>query len=563
MSTHSRSLRRSTNRASYLRRSLVLPAILAATPAFAQYTSSNRDIFDPNTGVWTAGGVTLNGTSFVNLGLQGVGRFAASATDPRSGETIGSFSDLQITGFTKNPNGSYSGVFNSLPDRGYNSGAVFSNYGARINEFDFTFMPYTSSATTTLQTQIGLTFKQSTLFTYDHDNNPATPAIPTTGLVANGAGSLLGVTVPIVTGNTTLQGITVPGRLTVDAEGLAFDRRPGRDGSGWVSDEYGASIYHFNANKELDGVLKVPEALVPHSPVGTVNFQADPPINGRRINQGFEGLTTSPDGTKLFALLQSATLQDSGSGNQGRSNTRLLVYDVSGNNAPNDPIQQYVIQLPRVDDNGATGGRAVNRNAAQSTILALNDHQFLILSRDGNGRGSTGSPVFKSILLADLSMASNFDGFYDFEGAQVAPGGVLAPGITAITWTEALNLLGKLDLSVIELEQFGINLNTAPGNENTFSEKWEALSLVSALDPAAPNDYFLFVANDNDFQTAQTKMFDANGVLQTYSNTLENDTVVLAYRVTIAPVPEASTLAAGSVFALMTGALGMRARRRK
>ena len=563
MSPFHRSNRRPTNKAAYLRRSLVLPAILAATPAFAQYTSSNRDILDPNTGVWPAGGVTLNGTSFVNLGLQGVGRFAASSTDPRSGETIGSFSDLQITGFAKNPDGSYSGVFNSLPDRGYNSGAVFSNYGARINEFDFTFTPYTSSATTALQNQIGISFKQSSLFTYDHDNNPATPAIPTTGLVANGAGSLLGVAVPIVTGNTTLQNFTVAGRLTVDAEGLAFDRRPGRDGSGWVSDEYGASIYHFNANKELDGVLRVPEALVPHSSVGTINFQADPPINGRRINQGFEGLATSPDGTKLFALLQSATLQDSGSGNQGRSNTRLLVYDVSGNNAPSDPVQQYVIQLPRIDDNGATGGKVVNRNGAQSSILALNDHQFLILSRDGNGRGASGSPVFKSILLADISMASNFDGMFDFEDGAVAPGGVLRPGITPITWTEALNLIGKLDLGVTELAQFGINLNTAPGNVNTFSEKWEAMSLVSANDVAAPNDYFLFVANDNDFQTAQTKMFDANGVLQTYSNSLENDTVVLAYRVTVAPVSEASTLAAGSLFALLTCAFGMGARRRK
>ena len=563
MSPNPRSFRRLTNRASYLRRSLVLPAIVAATPAFAQYTSSNRDIFDPNTGVWPAGGVALNGTSFINLGLQGVGRFAAGSTDPRSGETIGSFSDLQITGFTKNPNGSYSGVFNSLPDRGYNSGAIFSNYGARINEFDFTFTPYTSSATTALQNQINLSFKGSTLFTYDHDNNSATPPIPTTGLVANGVGSLLGVTVPIVTGNTTLQNFTVPGRLTVDAEGLAFDRRAGRDGSGWVSDEYGASIYHFNKDKVLDGALQVPEALVPHSPVGTVNFLADHPINGRRINQGFEGLTTSPAGTKLFALLQSATLQDSdaAAGNPGRSNARLLVYDISGNNAPTDPVQQYVIQLPRIDDNGGT--KAVNRTGAQSSILALNDHQFLILSRDGNGRGASGSPVFKSILLADLSMASNFDGFYDLEGAQIAPNGVLRPGVTAITWTEALNLIGKLDLSVTELAQFGINLNTAPGDINTLSEKWEAMSLVSALDPAAPNDFFLFVANDNDFLTAQTKMFDANGVLQTYSNNLENDTVVLAYRVTIAPVPEVSTLAAGSAFTLAIGALGLRARRRK
>ena len=77
----------------------------------------------------------------------------------------------------------------------------------------------------------------------------------------------------------------------------------------------------------------------------------------------------------------------------------------------NDPTQQYVIQLPRLDVDGGT--QAVNRTAAQSSIVALNDHQLLILSRDGNGRGAGGSPVFKSILLADLNGATNIDGVFE------------------------------------------------------------------------------------------------------------------------------------------------------
>ena len=56
-------------------------AAIAATLAIpgvvhAQYTSSNRDILVPNTDAWPSGGVTLGGTSFINLGLQGVGRVA-------------------------------------------------------------------------------------------------------------------------------------------------------------------------------------------------------------------------------------------------------------------------------------------------------------------------------------------------------------------------------------------------------------------------------------------------------------------------------------------------------
>ncbi|HEY5752263.1 MAG TPA: esterase-like activity of phytase family protein [Chthoniobacterales bacterium] len=513
--------------------------------AFAQYTSSNRDILTPNTGTWNATGVTLNGLNFVNLGLQGVGRIAASTTDPVTGESIGSISDMQINDWTRTTGGSYTGTFNFLPDRGYNAGSTFSNYAARINTFSFTFTPYTSPSTTTAQNQIQTTYTGTQRFTYDHDNNVATSPIYTTGLLANGSTIQFGgQPIPTVTQATSnpLEGNTpITDRLTLDTEGLAFDPRAGRSGSGWVSDEYGANIYHFNSSKQIDGILAIPKALVPHSPTGTVNFNVDPPIDGRRINQGFEGLAVNHDGTRLYTLLQSATIQDSGSGNQGRTNTRLLVYDTSSENAPTDPIAQYVIQLPRVDSDG---GGTVDRTAAQSSIIAISDTQFLILSRDGNGRGASGSPVFKSILLADISKATNIDGLYDFEGAAVAPGGVLAANVTPLEWTEALNLLSKLDLGVTELEQFGLNLNTAPGDINSLSEKWEGLSLVSANDPAAPNDYFLFMGNDNDFLTSSGSMLDANGNPFTYNAGLENDTMLLAFRVQIVPEPGVTALLA-------------------
>jgi hypothetical protein len=505
----------------------------------APITSSNRDVLYPNTGAMPLSGVSLGGTNFRVLGLQGVGRIAANSIDPATGESLGSISDMQITNFQNLGGGTWSGRFEFLPDRGYNSGSIYSNYAARVNSFDFTFTPYTGTATTSAQNQIQTTFLGSTRFTYDHDANPATPGKYTSGMLANGVGSLFGRPIPTVAGNTTQSDGTVNGRLTMDAEGFVLDSRAGRAGSGWVSDEYGPYIYHFNASKQIDGLLHLPESLVPHSPTGTANFFADPPANGRRINQGMEGIAQTPSGNRLFGLLQSATIQDSGTGNQGRSNTRLLVYDISSSDAPTDPIAQYVIQLPRIDDNGGTP--AVNRTGAQSSILALNDHQLLILSRDGNGRGSTGAPVFKSVLLADLRGATNIDGLYDAEGNAVAPGGVLNASVTPISWVEALNMLGKLDLSVSELAQFGLNLNTAPGNINTLSEKWEGLALVSAQDPSAPHDYFLFIGNDNDFQSATGKYMDAAGNLQSYNAGLENDTMILAYRVQI--VPEPSTYA--------------------
>ncbi|MDH4408261.1 MAG: esterase-like activity of phytase family protein, partial [Verrucomicrobiales bacterium] len=228
-------------------------------PAF---TSSDINVLSSNTGIWNPAGVTVNGTQFVNLGLQGVGRVPANSIDPVTGESIGSVSDMQISGWKKNPDGSFAGTFHFLPDRGYNSGTIYSNYAARLNDFTFTFTPYTGAAPTLLQNQIALTFGGSRRFTYDHDGDSGTPAIYSTGLLATGKTTLFGTEIPTVTANTTQSDGTFANRLTVDAEGLILDSRPSKAGSGWVSDEYGPYIYHFNASGQIDGQLQLPAALV-------------------------------------------------------------------------------------------------------------------------------------------------------------------------------------------------------------------------------------------------------------------------------------------------------------
>lgn len=259
---------------------LVLVAFGAPRIGSAQYTSDNRDVLTPNTGAWPQDGVSLGGTTFINLGLQGVGRIPSTSLDPATGESLGSISDMQITEWKNNGNGTYEGIFNFLPDRGFNSGTTFSNYAARINEFSFTFTPYTLPAATTQQNQISFTKFSLTRFTYAHDNDTATPPVFTTGLLATSSVPVFGATAPASGVSTTIGGVTMTNRLTLDSEGLAFDPRGGRAGSGWIGDEYGAYVYHFDKNKQIDGVLPLPEATLPHSPAGTLNFAADPRRTG-------------------------------------------------------------------------------------------------------------------------------------------------------------------------------------------------------------------------------------------------------------------------------------------
>ena len=116
----------------------------------------------------------------------------------------------------------------------------------------------------------------------------------------------------------------------MDWEKSRLDLGPGGARSAISATDTGAYIYHFNSAKQIDGQIRLPEALIPHSPVGTINFLADPPINGRRVStRGWKGSLRSPDGTRLFGLLQSTTHPGFRQRQPGPClNARLVVYDL-------------------------------------------------------------------------------------------------------------------------------------------------------------------------------------------------------------------------------------------
>jgi hypothetical protein len=166
---------------------------------------------------------------------------------------------------------------------------------------------------------------------------------PTSGLDANVKGPYkrfdeISFQVPSV--NYTGNGFGGPGkggnRVTIDSESIFL----GKDGSFWISDEYGPYVYQFDSSGKMINAIRPPNAITPLRH-GKISFSADsPPIydqsleashednpTGRNNNQGFEGMTTNPDGTKLYVLLQSATNQDGGLNDE--ANTRFLIYDIS------------------------------------------------------------------------------------------------------------------------------------------------------------------------------------------------------------------------------------------
>ena len=144
-------------------------------------------------------------------------------------------------------------------------------------------------------------------------------------------------------------------------------------------------------------------------------------------------------------------------------------------------------------------------------------------------------------MLVDLAGATDISklngGAYDLEGGDITPSGTtLAAGITPVRWVEAVNLLNALQLG-----KFGLNLKAGiNADANSISEKWEGMALAPAKEPGSPNQFFLFVANDNDFTSTATKMRSLDGSTITTTNAVQqngvpvkNDTMFLVYRVTI------------------------------
>ncbi len=478
-----------------------------------------------------AGPISVNfgSDTYTMQGLVGVGRMDAALRD-QFGETFGSVSGLfaDAAAWQRTATG-YSGRLIALPDRGYNVAGT-TDYAARLNFIDFSFNPAALGSSGNAQTQLNLTLASSVRLFEQTANGPQF----FTGLDPSPGGLATGGARPAVGSQPQLPQ-AFNGKLSLDPEGLVRLK----DGSYLISDEYGPSIYRFDASGRYLGALPVPASLTPlrngapdYSSNNPGAGQPVPsptnPTAGRQNNQGLEGISLAPDGKTLIAVLQSATRQDLNTADTAstRRNTRVITYDISDLDAP-QLTGEFALQLPTYQQGSNT------RVAAQSEIYALSATRFLVLPRDGNGFGTgTAESLYRQVDIVDLAGATNVAG-----RAQIAPNGVLAAGIIPAVFKPWLNINDNSELNRFGLRNGGIN------DRNNLSEKWEGLALLSVLEVGAPDDYFLFIGNDNDFLT--TSGFQVGGA---YAATVDNDTTFLVYRVTLpglraAAVPEPGMLA--------------------
>lgn len=451
---------------------------------------------------------TCNGKTYVYQSLAGYGFTPSDARD-KFGDTaggIGSSAAIDPKSWKKNGN-TYTGTLWALPDRGWNTEGTL-NFQPRLHKFGIKFTPDPSaSASNPSEPNLELTYEDTIRFT-DPEGNPVTGLDPDfTGpyLSFEGIGE-----VPSATYEGDGFGGDGPGgvRVSADTEGLVLNK----DGSFWISDEYGAYIYRFDSSGKMLGAIAPPPAVIPRRnesvsfsaaspPRYNPDLEVEPenPDSGRSNNQGLEGMTASADGKYLYALLQSAAIQEGGADDATRRYTRLFQYDVSD---PSKPVYaaEYVVPLPTYDDGDEV--------AAQSEIKFISDTQFIVLSRDGAGAGQDDSEsVYRQADVFDISDATDIKGdTYDCADCSIASEeGVLKEGIVPATYCP------WLDFNVnSELNKFGVH-NGGEQDAGLLNEKWESFVLVpvepdngkSWNDWGSPksDEYFLFSLSDNDFIT--------------------------------------------------------------
>jgi hypothetical protein len=246
--------------------------------------------------------------------------------------------------------------------------------------------------------------------------------------------------------------------LRLDPEGI----RVGYNGNFYISDEYGPYLFEFNRQGHLLHRYPLPAKFFIAHPSSDPNAELSGNTSGRQANRGMEGLAISPDGTKLFGIMQNALIQDNGLApgtiNRLGLNGRIVQVDLLSG-----ATKEFVYVLDIIGS-----GQGV------SEILAVNDHEFLVVERDNRSNLQTPpqAPIRKKIYKIDITGAT------DVSNVASLPAGALPAGIVPVTKTLFIDLLDA-------------SFNLAP----TIAEKIEGL----AWGPDLPDGRrVLYVISDND-----------------------------------------------------------------
>ncbi|GAB1644502.1 esterase-like activity of phytase family protein [Krasilnikovia sp. MM14-A1259] len=231
---------------------------------------------------------------------------------------------------------------------------------------------------------------------------------------------------------TDLNGHPIPADPTgYDPEGIVALR----DGTFWVSDEYGPFITHFDACGRQIGRLSPFDGSLPAE------------LARRVPNKGMEGLTVTPDGQTLVGVMQSALQQPDLTQKPGNV-TAVRIVTVS---LRTHATHEYVYLLDNPKDT----------SSAVSEITALSPTTFLVDERDGKFPPAAYKKLWKIDVTGATDVGPSVPGYdaakggYLIGGASIeatvgkqdtatATATLAAAGVTPVAKTPFLDVTGLL-----------------------------------------------------------------------------------------------------------------------
>ncbi|MEO6280078.1 MAG: esterase-like activity of phytase family protein [Roseateles sp.] len=270
------------------------------------------------------------------------------------------------------------------------------------------------------------------------------------------------------------------GRLLTGADLDIESVRKDKNGNLWFGDEFGPYLIKTNAKGE---VLRREIGML-----GVYSPQNPAVVNGSVIStlgssRGFEGMAANQSGDRLYTLLEGTVAGDTA------GTLRINAFDV---NAEAYTGQQWHYKLD-----------AAGTNIGDMT--AINDHEFLIIERNGATATGGGTP-FKKIFKIDLDHVD---------------------GSGNVSKTEVVDLMNIADPH---------DLNGDGSNQFTFP--FVTIESVLVLDA-----HTLLVANDNNYP--------GTGGRNLGSDNTEFLKIHLDQALNVSAVPEPSS------YALMLGGMGL------
>ncbi len=371
-------------------------------------------------------------------------------------------------------------TFLALPDRGPNANAYNPlvddtvSYIARFHTLNLSLAPSVDPLT-------GLPFTLTPML-----EDTMLLSSPSPLVYGSGAGLGLGPGAPALnaldhthyfTGRSDnfdpAQPSTNPRNARLDPESIRVSNN-GR--SVFISDEYGPYVYEFD---RLTGKRIRSFALPANLAISHLSSQKDDEIDnntiGRVTNKGMEGLAITPDGRTLVGIMQANLEQDK------KGSLRIVTIDIH-----NGATHEYAYQLTAKSAGGGSG---------VSDIVAVNNHQFLVDERDGNGLGDTP-------LTTDTASAAEVKKLFliDLNGAQDVTN-ITGPNADLSSYAVSKTLF--LDI-VAKVSAAGVDPLLIPS-------KIEGVAFGQDVTINGVKKHTIYIANDNDFLATVADPFKLPG----------------------------------------------------